>query len=58
MYRDIRNLFEDKEEKESYYKPAKVSNFWGENYIEYESKADRNKTLSFEKYVNKVRPYF
>ena len=53
MYRDIRNLSEDKEEKESYYKPAKVS-----NYIEYESNADRNKTLSFEKYVNKVRPYF
>ena len=27
------------------------------NYIEYESKGDRNKTLSVEKYLNKTRPY-
>ena len=27
------------------------------NYIEYESKGDRNKTLSAEEYLNKIRPY-
>ena len=27
------------------------------NYIEYESKDDKNKTLSVEKYLNKIRPY-
>ena len=27
------------------------------NYIEYESKGDRNKTLLVEKYLNKTRPY-
>ena len=27
------------------------------NYIEYESNNDRNKTLSVEEYLNKIRPY-
>ena len=27
------------------------------NYIEYESKGDRNKALSVEKYLTKIRPY-
>ena len=27
------------------------------NHIEYESNGDRNKTLSIEEYLNKVRPY-
>ena len=27
------------------------------NYIRYESEGDRNKTLSVEKYFNKIRPY-
>ena len=27
------------------------------NYIEYESKGDRNRTLSVKKYLNKIRPY-
>ena len=39
--RDIKNLFEH-EEEENYYKPVRVSNFWSNNYIEYESKCDRN----------------
>ena len=56
ILRDIRNLFEY-EEEENCYKPVRVSNFWSNIYIEYESKGDRNKTLSVEKYVNKIRPY-
>ena len=56
ILRDIRNLFEH-EEKKNYYKPVRVSNFWSNNYFEYESSGDRNKTLSVEKYLNKIIPY-
>ena len=52
---DIRNLFEH--EQEDYYKPVKAGNFWSNNYIEYESKGDRNKIVSVEEYLNKIRPY-
>ena len=54
IFRNIRNLFEN---KEIYYKPVRVSNFWSNNYIEYERNGDRNKTLSVEEYLNKIRPY-
>ena len=37
---DIKNLFEH--EKENYYKPVRVNNFWSSNYIEYESYGDIN----------------
>ena len=36
MLRDIKNLFGN-EEEENYHKPVRVSNFWINNYIEYES---------------------
>ena len=52
---DIKNLFE--QEEENYYKPVRVNNVWSNNYIEYECDSDRNKTLSVEEYVNKIRPY-
>ena len=45
------------EEEENSHKPVRVSNFWSSNYIEYKSDGDRNKTLSGEEYVSKVRPY-
>ena len=54
--RYIRNLFEH-EEEENYYKPVRLGNFWGNNYIEYESNRDTNKTLLVGKYLNKIRPY-
>ena len=53
IIKDIRNLFEHKEE-ENYYKPERVSSFCSINYIEYESISDRNKTLSVEEYLNKI----
>ena len=43
--------------KKIIYKPVRVSNFWSNNYIECESSGDRNKTLSVEKYLNKISPY-
>ena len=42
---------------EDCYKPVTVSNFWSNNYIEYESKSDRNKRRSLEEYLNKIIPY-
>ena len=54
--RDIGKVFE-LEEEDSYYKPLRVGTFWGNNYIEYESNGDRNKTLSVQDYFNKIRPY-
>ena len=57
IVRDIKNLFEHEEEEENYYKPARASNFWSNNYIEYESNGDGNKTLSVEEYLKKIRLY-
>ena len=48
ILRDIRNCFENK--------PVRVSNFWSNNDIEYERNSDKNTTLSFEEYLNKIRP--
>ena len=55
ILRDIRSLFEHGEQEESYYKLLTASNFWRNNYIEYESKSDKYKTLSVEECFNKVR---
>ena len=35
----------------------RVSNFWSNNYIKYESNSDRDKTLSVEEYLDICRPY-
>ena len=53
IIRDIRSRFEQQEE--DYSNPKSVSNFWNNNYIEYESNGDRN--LSLDKYLNKSKPY-
>ena len=50
-----RNLFEN-EEEENYYKRVSVSNFCSNNSFEHKSNGDRNKTLSVEEYLNKIRP--
>ena len=56
ILRDIRNLFGHEEVKTDY-KPVRVSNFWCNIQIEYESKYDKNKTLSVEEYLNKFKLY-
>ena len=43
--------------KEDYYKPVRVFNLWSKSYIQYENNVDRNKTLSVEAYLNKIRLY-
>ena len=45
ILRDIKNLFEHEKEEENYCKPVRVSIFWSNNYIKYESNGDGNKTL-------------
>ena len=50
---DIRTLFE---QQEDYYKPKRVNNFWNDNYIEYESNGDKNRNLSPDEYLNKIKP--
>ena len=45
---DIRTLFE---QEEDYYKLKKVSNFWKNNYIEYEGNGDKNRNLSVGEYL-------
>ena len=44
---DIRTLFEQKEEKDDC-KPKRTSNFWNNNYIEYESDGNKNRNLSLD----------
>ena len=43
--------------EKDYYKPVRVGNIWSRNYIEYEINGDRNKILSIENYLNKIKPY-
>ena len=55
IIRNIRSHFEQQEE--DYYEPKKITNFWDNNYIEYESNGDKNRNLSLDKYINKIKPY-
>ena len=34
-----------------------MNNIWSNNYIEFKSNRDINKTLSVEEYLNKISPY-
>ena len=44
------------EEEEDYYKSEKVDKFCNNNFIIYDCRGDKNKTLSIEEYLNKIRP--
>ena len=56
--RDVENLF-DQPTEEDYYKPIKIINSFDNknNYIEYESRGDKNKSLSPEEYLDIFKPY-
>ena len=32
-------------------------NLWNNNYIEYKSNGDKNRNLSLEEYLHKIKPY-
>ena len=51
--RDNRTLFKSK--RENYYKLVRVGN--GKSYIGNESNGDKNKTLSVNKYLDKIKSY-
>ena len=54
IHRDTRTFFK---QEDDYYKPVKVSNFWNNNFMEYESSGDINKNLSVKEYLDKIKPY-
>ena len=58
-YRGIRNVrdLSDFSIDEDYYKPIITESSFNNNYIQYESKGDKGKKLSINKYINMIRPY-
>ena len=40
-----------------YYEPTKIRDSFDDNYIEYESRGDKDNNLSLEEYLNIIRPY-
>ena len=42
---------------EDYYKPIIVKSAFNNNYIQYESKGDKNKILTISEYLDMIRPY-
>ena len=56
--RDLEYLFEEiNENDEDYYKPILVKSSFDEGYKEYESRGDKNKTLSVGQYLKTIVPY-
>ena len=53
---DLELLFEDIDDND-YYKPILVKSFHKDGYKEYESRGDKNKSLSMEVYLNNIIPY-
>ena len=56
IIRDFRIHFEQ-EKEEDYYEPVRVSKFWDNNNIKYESNDVKNRNLSFDEYLNKIESY-
>ena len=59
---DLELLFEEIDENEeidknNYYKPILIKSFHKEGYKKYESRGDKNKSLSIEEYLNEIIPY-
>ena len=54
--REVKNLF-NLSFDEDYYKPTKTNDSFINNYIEYESKEDKGKTLSIKEYLKTTIPY-
>ena len=54
--RDIENLF-DADNNEDYYKPVLVKSSFNESYKYQESRGDKDKKLSIEKYLHMLKPY-
>ena len=57
VLRNIKNLFEYEKEKENCHRPVRSNNFWSNNYIEYKSNSGKNRILSVEENLDKIRSY-
>ena len=59
--RDVENSFNgvalNQSTDEDYYKPIKTKSAFNGNYIDYESKGDKDKNLSPKEYLDMIRPY-
>ena len=55
-YEGIRNILFD-EINADYYKPVKTKSAFIDNYIEYETREDKDKNLSPQQDLNMIRPY-
>ena len=53
--RQIENLFEKIDE--DYYKPIKTNGAFNDNYMEYESRGDKDRNFLLEDYLNIIRPF-
>ena len=53
--RNIKNFYDYIDE--DYYEPIKINNALNNDYIEYQSNGDKDKTLSIEEYVDMIRQY-
>ena len=56
IIRDIRTF--EQQQEEDYHQPKRVSSFWNNNYIEYESNGEKNKNLSLDEHFNKFNGKF
>ena len=54
--RDVANLF-NQSTNEDYYKPVWTKSAFNCNYIEYESKGEKNENLPPKEYLDMIRPY-
>ena len=54
--KDIQGLF-DLSIGDDYFKPTIVSSAFNNNYIQYESKEDKNKIFTVNEYLDMIRPY-
>ena len=53
IIRDIKSLLEQLD----YYEPVRIGSFHSNDYIEYESKSDRNKILSIKEQLEEIKLY-
>ena len=53
--REVKKLYDKIDE--NYYKAVKNKGAFNDNYIEYESRRDKDKNLSLQEYLDLVRPY-
>ena len=57
--RVFKNFLEELREeiKKNYYKPIRTKGTFNDNYIEFESRGDKDKNLSPEDYLDIIKPF-